>query len=210
MPTTNTLLAFTATALALILLPGPGMLLLLARGIGAGRRPAVFSALGLETGTAVYVAATAAGLSALLASSALAFSVVRYAGAVYLLALGIRTIAGRTAPEASPDRLRLSSTRAYRQALLIGVTNPKIAIFFLALFPQFVDPHKGSTVTQVLVLGAEFVVLALVVDLFVASAAGTVGGWLRRHPTLARRQSYVTGSIYLALGAYAATGPSRG
>ena len=94
--------------------------------------------------------------------------------------------------------------------MLVGVTNPKIAIFFLALFPQFVDPHKGSTVTQVLVLGAEFVVLALVVDLFVATAAGTVGGWLRRHPTLARRQRYVTGSIYLALGAYAATGPSRG
>jgi threonine/homoserine/homoserine lactone efflux protein len=208
MPTTSTLLAFTATAVTLILLPGPGMLLLLARGIGAGRRPAVFSALGLETGTALYVAATAVGLSALLASSALAFSVVRYAGAGYLLALGIRTLAGRTAPEVDPVRLELSAIRAYRQALLIGVTNPKIAIFFLALFPQFVDPQKGSAVTQVLVLGAEFVVLALAVDLLVASAAGTVGGWLRRHPTLARRHRYVTGSIYLALGASAAAGPS--
>jgi threonine/homoserine/homoserine lactone efflux protein len=105
-------------------------------------------------------------------------------------------------------RLELSAIRAYRQALLIGVTNPKIAIFFLALFPQFVDPQKGSAVTQVLVLGAEFVVLALAVDLLVASAAGTVGGWLRRHPTLARRHRYVTGSIYLALGASAAAGPS--
>jgi threonine/homoserine/homoserine lactone efflux protein len=208
MPTTSTLLAFTATAVTLILLPGPGMLLLLARGIGAGRRPAVFSALGLETGTALYVAATAVGLSALLASSALAFSVVRYAGAGYLLALGIRTLAGRTAPEVDLVRLELSAIRAYRQALLIGVTNPKIAIFFLALFPQFVDPQKGSAVTQVLVLGAEFVVLALAVDLLVASAAGTVGGWLRRHPTLARRHRYVTGSIYLALGASAAAGPS--
>lgn len=209
MPTTSTLLAFTATAVALILLPGPGMLLLLARGIGAGRRPAVFSALGLETGTAIYVAATAAGLSALLASSALAFSVVRYAGAGYLLALGIRTLTARTVPEADPVRSQLSATRAYRQALLIGVTNPKIAIFFLALFPQFVDPHKGSTVAQILVLGAEFVVLALIVDLLVASAAGTVGGWLRRHPMLARRQRYVTGSIYLALGASAAAGPGQ-
>lgn len=88
MPTTGTLLAFTMAALALIMLPGPGMLLLLARGIGAGRRPAIFSALGLETGSAVYVAATAAGLSAVLASSALAFSTVRYVGAAYLVVLG--------------------------------------------------------------------------------------------------------------------------
>jgi threonine/homoserine/homoserine lactone efflux protein len=210
MPSTNTLLAFTATAMALILLPGPGMLLLLARGISAGRRPALFSAFGLETGTAVYVAATAAGLSALLASSALAFSAVRYAGAVYLLVLGVRTLAGRTSAGASRVRAQLSATCAYRQALLIGLTNPKIAIFFLALFPQFVDPDNGPTVTQVLVLGAEFVVLALGVDLFVASAAGTVGGWLSQHPTLAHRQRYVTGSIYVALGASAAAGPTRG
>lgn len=210
MPTTGTLLAFTVAALALILLPGPGMLLLLARGIGAGRRPAIFSALGLETGTAVYVAATAAGLSAVLASSALAFSVVRYVGAAYLVVLGVRTLFGRTELEASPVRPALSSARAYRQALLIGTTNPKIAIFFLAFFPQFVDPNRGSTVTQVLVLGAEFVILALFVDLCVASAAGTIGGWLRRRPSLGRRQRYVTGSIYLALGASAAAGPTRG
>lgn len=112
--------------------------------------------------------------------------------------------------ETSPVRLKLSSAPAYRQALLIGVTNPKIAIFFLAFFPQFVDPNRGSTVTQVLVLGAEFVILALSVDLCIASAAGTIGGWLRRSPSLARRQRYVTGSIYLALGASAAAGPTRG
>lgn len=112
--------------------------------------------------------------------------------------------------ETSPVRLRLSSAPANRQALLIGVKNPKIAIFFLAFFPQFVDPNRGSTVTQVLVLGAEFVILALSVDLCIASAAGTIGGWLRRSPSLARRQRYVTGSIYLALGASAAAGPTRG
>lgn len=210
MPTTATLLAFTVAALALIALPGPGMLLLLARGIGAGRRPAVFAALGLESGTALYVAATAAGLSAVLASSALAFSVVRYAGAAYLIVLGVRTLLGSTQLDIDPDRSGLPSGRAYRQALLIGVTNPKIAIFFLAFFPQFVDPSRGSTVTQVLVLGAVFVVLAISVDLCVANAAGTLGGWLRRRPSLARRQRYVAGSIYLALGASAAAGPTRG
>jgi threonine/homoserine/homoserine lactone efflux protein len=210
MPATGTMLAFAAAALALITLPGPGMLLLLARGIGAGRRAAVFSAFGLETGTTVYVIATAAGLSAVLASSALAFSVVRYAGAAYLIALGIRTLAGRAESLDAPSQASPSALRAYRQAVLIGVTNPKIAIFFLAFFPQFVDPHRGSTVTQVFALGALFVVMALAVDLFVASAAGTVGGWLQRRPLFLRRERYVTGSVYLALGMSAAAGPVRG
>jgi threonine/homoserine/homoserine lactone efflux protein len=210
MPSSGTLIAFSFAALALILLPGPGMLLLLARGIGSGRRPAVFSAAGLETGTATYVVATAIGLSAVLASSALAFSVVRFAGAAYLVVIGASTLFGRREPQISSLRSVLSPGRAYRQALLIGVTNPKIAIFFLAFFPQFVDPRRGSTVTQVLVLGAEFVTLALAVDLCVASAAGTVGGWLSRRPSLARRQRYLTGSIYLALAASAAAGPAKG
>jgi len=212
-PPADTLLAFTTAALALILLPGPGMLLLLARGVGDGRRAAGFSALGLETGTGVYVAATAAGLGALLASSTLAFSTVRYAGAAYLVVIGVRTLTGRPASTADPTpppraSLRLSPGRAYRQALLVGVTNPKIAVFFVAFFPQFVDPHRAAA-PQVLILGGTFVTLALVVDLLVASAAGTLGGWLARGPSFARRQRYVTGSIYLALGAAAAGDPIR-
>jgi threonine/homoserine/homoserine lactone efflux protein len=103
----------------------------------------------------------------------------------------------------------MSPGRAYRQALLVGVMNPKIAIFFVAFFPQFVDPHRAA-VPQVLVLGTIFVGLALAVELPVASAAGTVGGWLARRPSLARKQRYVTGSIYLVLGAAAVGSPSRG
>jgi threonine/homoserine/homoserine lactone efflux protein len=87
------------------------------------------------------------------------------------------------------------------------MTNPKIAIFFLALFPQFVDPRRGSTITQILVLGAEFVALAVAVDLVVASTAGSVGAWLRRRPSFPRRQRYLTGSVYLALAASTAAGP---
>lgn len=215
MPTADTLLVFTFAALALILVPGPGILLLLARGVAFGRRTAVFSSLGLETSTSLYVAATATGLSALLASSTLAFSFVRYVGAGYLVVLGMRTLIGGRrgtvdhAPS-QPASSELMPGRAYRQALLVGITNPKIAIFFVALFPQFIDPLRGAAAGQVLVLGAVFVALALAVDLLVATAAGTVGGWLTRRPSLARRQRYVTGSIYLALGAAAAGGPSRG
>ena len=215
MPTSDTLLVFTVAALALILVPGPGILLLLARGVAFGRRAAVFSSLGLETGTSVYVAATATGLSALLASSTFAFSLVRYLGAAYLVVLGVRTLIGgkqgtvdHTPSQPTPSELLPG--RAYRQALLVGITNPKIAIFFVALFPQFIDPQRGAAAGQVLVLGAIFVTLALAVDLLVATTAGTVGGWLARRPSLARRQRYVTASIYLALGAAAAGGPSRG
>lgn len=215
MPTADTLLVFTFAALALILVPGPGILLLLARGVAFGRRAAVFSSLGLETGTSVYVAATATGLSALLASSALAFSFVRYLGAAYLVVLGVRAlIGGAEGPidhaGSRATRSELLPGRAYRQALLVGIMNPKIAIFFVALFPQFIDPHRGAAAGQVLVLGVLFVTLALAVDLLVATTAGTVGRWLARRPSFARRQRYVTASIYLALGAAAAGDPSRG
>lgn len=204
MPASGTLLAFTVAALALIALPGPGMLLLLARGIGAGRRTAAVSALGLETSTSVYVAATAAGLTTVLASSALAFSVVRYVGAAYLVGLGVRTLLGQGEVQLDPARSAPPAGRAYRQAFVIGISNPKIAIFFLAFFPQFVDPHRGSTAAQVLVLGGMFVVMALVVDLAVAGAAGQARSWLLGRPSFVRRQRYVAGSVYLALGASAA------
>ena len=214
MPTASTLLTFTIAALAPILLPGPGILLILARGVGFGRRVAVGSTLGLETATSVYVAATAAGLSALLASSALAFSAVRCVGAAYLVIVGLRTLIGRNpvgadlAPD-QPSPPRLSAGRAYRQGFLVGITNPKVAIFFVAFFPQFVDSHRAAA-PQVLVLGAIFVALALAMEQLVASAAGSVGGWLARRPSFARRQRYVTGTIYLVLGAAAAAGPTRG
>ena len=112
MPAADTLLVFTVTALALILVPGPGLLLLLASGVAYGRRTAVFSSLGLETGTAVYVAATATGLSALLASSTLAFSIVRYLGAAYLVVLGVRTLIGRTRSTIGDPPSPLSSADA--------------------------------------------------------------------------------------------------
>jgi threonine/homoserine/homoserine lactone efflux protein len=206
MPGTDTLVVFTVTALALILVPGPGVLLLLARGVAFGRRAAVFSSLGLETGTCAYVAATATGVSALLASSALAFSCVRYLGAGYLVVLGLRTLIGGTIGAVDQDPARPSPPellpgRAYRQALLVGVTNPKIALFFVALFPQFVDPQRGAAAGQVLVLGAIFVTVALAVDLLIATAAGTIGGWLARRPSFARWQRRLTGSVYLGLGA---------
>ncbi|MGH3040646.1 MAG: LysE family translocator, partial [Gaiellaceae bacterium] len=149
--------------------------------------------------------AAAIGLSALLASSELAFDLVRYLGAAYLVYLGLRTLVQRgshapAAPEAGRRRLWL----AYRQAVLVNVLNPKVALFFLAFLPQFVDPARGAPWTQILALGAVFFLVGLVVDLAYALGAGTIGDWLRRRPGALRWQRYTSGGVYLALGAVAA------
>jgi threonine/homoserine/homoserine lactone efflux protein len=208
MPAGGTVAVFALAAVALILLPGPAMLFLIARGIGHGRKVAMVSAVGVDSATAVFVLCAAVGLTALLASSAMAFTVVRVAGAAYLGYLGVRALRGN-GPDLTATRTAGSAGRAYRQGFLVGITNPKVALFFLAFLPQFVDPARGAASTQILVLGAIFTLIGLTFDLGYAAAAGTLGGWLHRRPRLASRQRYVTGTLYLALGASAAIGGSQ-
>ena len=210
-PSTATLLLFAAASVALVAVPGPNVLFVLARGIGGGRRAAVVSVLGVETATLCFVASAAFGLTALLASSAVAFTVVRYAGAAYLVLLGIRALRDRSGMDPAGPRVPARDGRTFRQAFGVGISNPKVAIFFLAFLPQFVSPAAGSATSQVLVLGLVFFVVATVLDLGWALLAGLLAGWLRRHPALLRRQRFVTGPVYLGLGAYAAVagGKSR-
>jgi len=210
MPTAGTLLAFSLAALVLIAVPGPNLIYIVARGVEQGRRAAVVSALGVETGSLVHVAAAAIGLSALLASSDLAFDVIRYLGAAYLVYLGLRTLlrkggASGDGAVGSPARLR----DTYRQAVWVNVLNPKVALFFLAFLPQFVDPARGAPRAQILVLGAVFLLVGLCVDLAYAAAAGTIGHRLGRRPRALRWQRYTSGTVYLALGAAAALSGSR-
>ena len=211
MPSPATLLLFAVASVALVAVPGPNVLFVLARGIGGGRRAAVVSVLGVETATLCFVASAAFGLTALLASSALAFTVVRYAGAAYLVFLGIRALRDRGGVGPAAPRAPARDGRTFRQAFGVGISNPKVAIFFLAFLPQFVSPAVGSPTSQVLVLGLVFFVVATVLDLGWAMLAGLLAGWLRRHPALLRRQRFVTGPVYLGLGAYAAVagGKSR-
>jgi threonine/homoserine/homoserine lactone efflux protein len=209
MPAVGTLAVFALAAVALILLPGPAMLFLIARGIGHGRRVAMVSAVGVDSATAVFVVCAAVGLTALLASSAIAFTVVRVVGAAYLGYLGIKALRGNGPALGAPTPTAGSARRAFRQGFLVGITNPKVALFFLAFLPQFVDPARGSAATQILLLGAIFTLIGLTFDLGYAAAAGTLGGWLRRRPRLAKRQRYVTGTLYLALGASAAIGGTQ-
>jgi threonine/homoserine/homoserine lactone efflux protein len=204
MPEFSTLIVFALAALALIAVPGPNLIYIATRSLGEGRSAGLASALGVETGTLLHIAAAAAGLSALIASSAAAFTLVRYAGAAYLIYLGIRALRAKEAPLPTGAAARGALARAYLEGVLVNVLNPKVALFFLAFLPQFLDPARGSVAGQVLTLGVVFFCLALTIDLLYALTAGAVGGWLRRKGGVLRRQRYLTGSVYIALGAAAA------
>lgn len=215
MPSGPTLAAFAAASVLLILLPGPAMLFLLARGIAGGRRVGVYSALGVESASAVYVVATALGLTAILAASGTALGVVRYVGAAYLIWLGVTAIRKRHEQlvPADPGRSAIGTTRtpggwrSWRQGFTVGITNPKVALFFLAFFPQFLDPAAGPLASQVLVLGAMFVVIGAVLDVGYGLSGGAIGDLLGRYPRALPRARVGVGLTFLTLGGVtAATG----
>lgn len=209
MPSSTTLAAFATASLLLILLPGPSMLFLVTRGVVGGRRVGAFSALGVESATLVFVIATALGLTAVLAASAIALSAVRYVGAAYLLYLGVRTIMKRhesLVPAAGSAAAPASAWHSWRQGFVVGISNPKVALFFLAFFPQFIHPSAGSVVTQVLVLGAIFVAIGSVLDTVYGLAGGALGGVLGRNGRAVRRSRVGAGLSFLALGGYTALG----
>jgi threonine/homoserine/homoserine lactone efflux protein len=200
---------FVPAALALLVVPGPAVLYVVTQSVSHGRRAGVASMLGIEAGGLVHVVAAALGLSALLASSALAFSVVKYVGAAYLVFLGVRRLLSRdaTAGDAAPEHR--SHGRLFRQGVVVNVLNPKTALFFLAFLPQFVDPARGSVTLQLLVLGLVFVGLATLSDGGYAMLAGTAAERLRGSDRLLRRERYVSGGVLVSLGVATALSGSK-
>jgi threonine/homoserine/homoserine lactone efflux protein len=207
---TSTIAVFMLAAAALLIVPGPSVLYIVARGIDQGRKAALVSALGIGVGTLCHVAGATLGLSALLVSSATAFSIVKYAGAAYLVSLGIRTLLarGRDQATAAPAPARLS--RVFTQGVLVNLLNPKTALFFFAFLPQFVDPDRGSVAGQTLLLGCILVAMGTVSDGSYALLSGTFGAWLKGNLGFLRTQRYFAGGVYLALGvATALTGTRK-
>lgn len=202
-PDPGTYAVFAAAALALAVVPGPAVLYIVAQSVPGGRRAGIVSALGVSTGGLFHVGAAVIGLSALLAASAEAFTVVKLLGAAYLVYLGIRALLSRD-ERIGGRHVEPTLGRTYRRGVVVNVLNPKTALFFVAFLPQFVDPD-GSTKAQLAILGLTFVLIALTSDLVWALVAGTAGGVLRRSRTFLRIQRYVSGTIFLALGALAAT-----
>jgi threonine/homoserine/homoserine lactone efflux protein len=162
------------------------------------------SVAGITTGTLVHIAAATIGLSALLASSALAFDVVKYLGAAYLIVVGVRRLAGLERPDEGRVTKSRSLSRLYRQGIVVNVLNPKTALFFLAFLPQFVDSTRGAAWAQILLLGLLFAALGFLSDGVWALVAGTLGERLRRSRRFPQVQRYVSGSVFVGLGALAA------
>jgi len=204
MPSLGTFAVFSLAALALAMVPGPAVTYIVTQSIDKGRRAGLVSGLGVACGGLVHVAAATIGLSALIASSATAFTAVKLVGAAYLIIVGIRRIRARDdedAPETPPPApLR----KLYAQGVVVNVLNPKTALFFLAFLPQFVNPDRGSVALQIAALGVAFVLIAFSSDCVYAVAADAVAGRLRGHSGVARIRRYVSGGIFIALGVTAA------
>jgi threonine/homoserine/homoserine lactone efflux protein len=199
-PDSTSLWLFGLAALVLLAIPGPAVLYIVVQSAEQGRRVGLASVAGVHLGTLVHVAAASAGLSALIVASSFAFSAVKYAGAVYLIYLGVRKLLDRDA-QTSAERTREPLRRAFVRGTIVNALNPKTALFFLAFLPQFVTPDRGGVWSQALVLGFVFVGLGLVTDSLYALAAGTVAGLLRRQRNAVR---YGSGLVFIALGATAA------
>jgi threonine/homoserine/homoserine lactone efflux protein len=200
MPPAHAFALFVPAALVLLAIPGPAVLYVIATSVEGGRRHGLVSVAGVHLGSLVHVVAAVAGLSALIVSSAVAFSTVKYAGAAYLVFVGIRKWLERDEPLVPAARPARSARRVFTQGVVVNVLNPKTALFFLAFLPQFVD--RGETVwTQIAVLGLCWIVLGLLSDGAYALAGGTIGSFIRRRRRAVR---YASGGIFVGLGLTAA------
>jgi threonine/homoserine/homoserine lactone efflux protein len=204
MPSSSAYIVFLATALAILLVPGPAVLYVVTRSIEMGRAGGIASVAGITTATFAYVALAVAGLSSLVVASTAVFDVVKYAGAAYLLFLGVRRLLGRGLDAEAEEPAPRTRRRAYTQGVLVNLTNPKMIVFVFAFLPQFVDPHASRPWLQTLVLGLSFTALAFLSDSLYAVAAGSVADRLRGTERIAKVQRWVGGSVLVGLGVLAA------
>jgi threonine/homoserine/homoserine lactone efflux protein len=199
--------SFAVVAAVLILVPGPSVLFVVGRALSLGRRAALLSVVGNAIGEYVQVLLVAAGIGTLVQRSVALFSVLRLAGAAYLVFLGVRAIMHRrdAAAAVSEARVTPSRTRILRDGVVVGVTNPKTLAFFLAVLPGFVDTAAGAVVAQLLLLGLVWTVIALISDSTWALAAGQARTWLGRSPRRLEAMGVTGGTAMIGLGVYLAT-----
>jgi threonine/homoserine/homoserine lactone efflux protein len=191
---------FMGAALALLLVPGPAVLYITARSANQGRLAGLVSVFAIETANFTQAVAATLGLSAILLSSALAFDMVKYLGAAYLIYLGLRKLLAREEAVGTETIEPESLSRIYWQGLIVNLLNPKTALFFFAFLPQFVDPHKGNVTGQTLLLGAIFVGMAIVTDSLYALAASSLADKMRGSRHFQKGQRYFAGLVYVGLG----------
>jgi threonine/homoserine/homoserine lactone efflux protein len=200
LPDTNTLLLFMTAALALNVTPGPDMLYVVARSVGEGRAAGVISALGIAAGSLVHTMAVALGLAGLLRAVPIAFEIVKWVGAAYLIWLGIRALCTRASAVGEVTVTPASMRTVFGQGMLTNLLNPKVALFFLAFLPQFVDPERGPVALQIVALGLLFNTSGTLVNILVAMLASGAGAWSRRQFGESALWRRVTGVLFIGLG----------
>ncbi|QHE93389.1 LysE family translocator [Pandoraea fibrosis] len=200
MPTFATLATFVVVVLGLFLIPGPAVLLTITRTVQGGRRAGVMTGMGIALGDLVHTLCAAVGLSAVLMTSALAFDVVKYVGAAYLIYLGIKALRERPSDPQLPAAPKVSPGRAFVQAVATEVLNPKTALFFLAFMPQFVHASEGNVFAQFLVLGLVFVAMSALYTAAIALSVRPLGKFVQRFTWLLRWQGKIIGTIFIGLG----------
>ncbi len=207
MPEANTMALFALASFVLVIVPGPAVIYILTRSVSQGRTAGLVSSAGVNLGSLVHVLAAVGGLSVILASSAVAFNTIKWAGVAYLAWIGIRTLLATDEVFATPAVAPTSLRRIFTQGVVVNVLNPKIAVFFLAFLPQFIDPTASNPAFQSLVLGLLLIVIGLISDSMYALVGGSIGDALRTRPRFARRTRIGAGLTYLALsGVSAVTG----
>jgi threonine/homoserine/homoserine lactone efflux protein len=192
--------AFAVTAAVIIVIPGPSVLFTIGRSIAFGRRAGVLSVAGNSLGIIPAILAVAFGVGAIVAASVIAFTVLKIAGGMYLVWLGIQAIRRRHAHVSGTTSVPSSSWKLLRQGFIVGFTNPKTLAFFLAVLPQFVDPAAGAVWAQLLLLGLTFQAIALVCDSVWALAAGTARAWFAKSPRRISTLSGAGGVMMIGLG----------
>lgn len=197
----TTLSAFIAVVIGLFLIPGPAVFLTITQAAQGGRKTGILTGLGIATGDFLHVIFAAVGLSAILMTSAFAFNVVKFAGAAYLLYMGIRALFAKAEVAGMPEVRAVSGRRAYGQGILVEALNPKTALFFLAFFPQFVNPANGSTISQFLILGVIFVVMSIVYTSVLAIGTEPISRFLRRSGSrFGQWGGKAVGLVYIGIG----------
>ena len=204
MPDLQSIIAFAIASVALLLIPGPAVIYVLNRSVSDGREVGLAAVAGLELGNFVHVLAATVGLSAILATSATAFNIVKLLGASYLIFVGIRTLL-RQPQQIASESTSVSLRRSFTQGIIVNTLNPKVALFFLSYLPQFIDADKGAAWSQALVLGSTFVFIGCLTDGMYALTASALRGVLLKGRTLPFVQRYVAGSVFVLLGVVAAT-----
>jgi threonine/homoserine/homoserine lactone efflux protein len=195
------LITYSLIVLGFVFIPGPATILTVARATTSGTKVGIATGAGITTGDIIHTIMAVVGISAIIATSATLFSIVKYLGAAYLVYLGIKAIFEKAPVDLGQGSVPITAPQAFRQAILAEVLNPKTALFFLAFLPQFVAPENGHVVAQLTILGVLFALIGFISTIVYSVAAGGLGNFLRRNPVVLKWQGKVVGGIYCALGA---------